>query len=183
MYKTLVLSLKKDTNRRKHTTAMLFNLGIPFRYFDASTPDDLDHYFKNVYCSKIDIGGKVIKDAVYATFHSHLNLLKHIFNSKEHTLVLEDDLSPVREFDFTNIDFESFDVLQLMSEVSCCCQFVNWKAAGDIYWRLKQAQWYPTQAFDWELHKLRNEFNIQTVDKPVFEQMDSFISNLAPNGY
>ena len=30
------------------------------------------------------------------------------------------------------IDFTSFDVMQLMSEVSCCCQFYNWKSAGDL---------------------------------------------------
>ena len=68
-----------------------------------------------------------------------------------------------------------------MSEVSCCCQFYNWEEAGDIFWHLTDQQ--PTQAFDWELHKLRNKFNIQTVDEPVFKQSSSFVSNIAPNGY
>ena len=182
-YNTLVLSLKKDKERRKHTTATLFNLGLGFKFFDASTPEDLTHYFENVYCSKMDIGEKVIKKAVYATFHSHLNLLQHIYDSKQHTLVLEDDLIPVRDYDFDNVDFDSFDILQLMSEVSCCCQFVNYQAAGEIFWKLRQDHYYPTQAFDWELHKLRGEFNIQTVNDPVFEQTDMFTSNLAPYGY
>jgi len=182
-YNVLVLSLKKDIDRRKHINAVLYNLGLSFEFFDATTPKELSYYFENIYCSKIDIGKKVKKRAVYATFHSHLNILQSIFNSKKHTLVLEDDLLPVREFDFKNINFDSFDVLQLMSEVSCCCQFVSWPAAGDILWTLRQQDFYPTQAFDWELHKLRNDFNIQTVDKPVFKQSNKFVSNLAPYGY
>ena len=182
-YNTLVLSLKKDKERRKHISAVLSNLGIDFKFFDASTPNDLSYYFESVYCSKIDIGKKVIAKAVYATFHSHLNILQDIYNSRQNTLILEDDLVPVRDFNFKNIDFESFDVLQLMSEVSCCCQFITWTAAGEIFWRLRQDHYYPTQAFDWELHKLRNEFNIQTIDEPVFKQSNKFISNLAPYGY
>lgn len=183
MYRTLVLSLKKDTKRRQHTIQLLNKLEIEFEFFDAYTPENLNYFFSNIYCSKIEIGDKVNKGAVYATFYSHLQILKDIFNSKTHTLVLEDDLVLEREFDFKNIDFNSFDVLQLMSEISCCSQFVNWKAAGNILFRLKKAQWYPTQAFDWELHKLREEFNIQTVDTPVFSQSSKFISNLAPYGY
>ena len=42
------------------------------------------------------IGKKVKRKAVYATFHSHLNILQSIYNSKKNTLVLEDDLIPVR---------------------------------------------------------------------------------------
>ena len=70
-----------------------------------------------------------------------------------------------------------------MSEVSCCCQFITWPAAGDMMWRLRQQNFFPTQAFDWELHKLRGEFDIQTVDEPVFKQSSNFKSNLAPDGY
>ena len=183
MYNTFVLSLEKDIERRKHIAAVLYELGIKFDFINASTPDDLSYYFKSVYCKNIDIGEKVIAKAVYATFHSHLNILTKIYNSKQHALVLEDDLVPIREFDFNDIDFDSFDVLQLMSEVSCCCQFVTWPAAGEMMWKLRQQDFYPTQAFDWELHKLRGEFDIQTVKDPVFKQSSKFKSNLAPDGY
>jgi len=185
MYNVLVLSLERDVERRKHITEVCNRLGLKFKFFNAYTPEDLPFYFKEIYLSKLDIYQfpKLNHEAVKATFYSHIQLLKEIFNSKKHTLVLEDDLIPIRDFDFKNIDFESFDILQLMSEVSCCCQFVNWKSAGDILFRLYRDKWYPTQAFDWELFKLKSEFNILTVDNPIFEQSKEFISNLAPNGY
>ena len=185
MYNVLVLSLEEDLERRKHITKVCSELGLEFEFFNAYTPKDLPFYFKEIYLSKLDIYQfpKLNHDAIKATFYSHTQLLKKIFNSKQHTLVLEDDLIPIRDFDYNNVDFESFDVLQLMSEVSCCSQFVNWKAAGDIFSRLFKAEWYPSQAFDWELFKLKSEFNIQTVENPIFKQSEEFISNLAPNGY
>ena len=180
-YNVLVLSLKKDLERRKSINAILFNLGIEFEYFNATTPEELDYYTKNIYFSNLDNNPKTNREAVMATFMSHLRILRQIFNSKTNTLLLEDDVIPIRDFDFNNVDFNSFGVKQLMSEVSCCCQFYNWEEAGDIFWHLTDQQ--PTQAFDWELHKLRNKFNIQTVDEPVFKQSSSFVSNIAPNGY
>tara|TARA_B100000683_G_scaffold270151_1_gene308518 strand:+ start:563 stop:1120 length:558 start_codon:yes stop_codon:yes gene_type:complete len=182
-YKVLVLSLKKDIERREHITSVLDKLGLKFEFFDATSPEDLkgDYYTRKVVFADLDNNPKVNREAVIATFVSHLQLLKTVFNSKQNTLVLEDDLIPVRDFNFDDVDFTSFDVMQLMSEVSCCCQFYNWKSAGDLisYFSFNR----PTQAFDWELHKLRSKFNIVTIDKPVFKQSSEFISNLAPNGY
>ena len=180
-YNILVLSLVKDTERRKHITSVLDRLNLKFRFFDATTPDDLDYYTEKVYFKNLDYNPKVNRKAVMATFMSHLNILTEIFNSKENTLVLEDDLIPIRDFDFKNIDFNSFDAMQLMSEVSCCSQFYSWQFAGDL--RLNFSFNPPTQAFDWELFKLKNKFNIVTIDEPVFKQSSEFISNLAPNGY
>jgi hypothetical protein len=180
-YKVLVLSLEKDKERRKQTNAILFNLGLGFKYFDAITPDKLSYYQKEIYFKDLDHNPKVDREAVMATFISHLEILKIIFKSKTNTLLLEDDLIPARDFDFKNVDFDTFGVKQLMSEVSCCCQFYNWKEAGEIFWHLTSI--FPTQAFDWELHKLRSKFNIQTVDKPIFTQSTQFVSNIAPNGY
>jgi len=180
-YNTIVLSLKKDTERRKSVGAILYHLGLGFKYFDAITPEELSYYDKDIYFKDLDYNPKVNREAVMATFLSHLNILKTIFNSKTNTLLLEDDLIPVRDYDFEKVDFDSFGVKQLMSEVSCCCQFYNWKEAGEIFWHLSSI--YPTQAFDWELHKLRDKFNIVTVDEPVFKQSTKFISNIAPNGY
>lgn len=180
-YNVVVLSLLTDTHRRKKTNAILYNLGLGFKYFDAITPDNLSYYDKDIYFKDLDNHPKVNREAVMATFLSHLNILKNIFNSKTNTLLLEDDLIPARDFDFNNIDFDTFGVKQLMSEVSCCCQFYNWKEAGEIFWYLKSI--YPTQAFDWELHKLRDKFNITTVDDPVFRQSSEFVSNIAPHGY
>ena len=183
MYRVLVLSLEKDLERRRHITKVCNDLNLNFEFFDAKTPDDLTDYYKKEYFSNIDIFNypKLNHDAILATFLSHLELLAKIYFEKTHTLILEDDLVPLKEFDFENIDFNSFDILQLMTEVSCCCQFVNWQSAGLIYNYLIKNK--PFQAFDWELHRLRDKFNIQTVSTPVFKQSEEFVSNLAPNGY
>lgn len=181
MYKTLVLSLSSDIERKHHIRSVLSGLNIDFQFFTANTPEDVDYYSENIYFSQLDYNPKVNRKAVMATFKSHLNLLLSIFNSKQNTLVLEDDLIPVREYNFKDVDFESFGVLQLMSEVSCCSQFYNWRTAGDIFWHFSCNK--PTQAFDWELHKIRDKFNIKTVPSPVFAQSSNFQSNIAPNGY
>ena len=90
-YNVLVLSLVKDTERRKHITSVLDKLNLKFRFFDATTPDDLDYYTEKVYFKNLDHNPKVNRKAVMATFMSHLNILTEIFNSKENTLVLEHD--------------------------------------------------------------------------------------------
>lgn len=181
MYRTLVLSLKSDLKRRHHIASVLSKLDIDFEFFNASTPEDLDYYTENIYFSLLDYNPKVNRKAVMATFISHLNLLKTIFNSKQNTLVLEDDLIPIEKYNFKNVNFNSFGALQLMSQVSCCSQFYNWETAGDLLWHFNSIK--PTQAFDWELHKVRDKFNIQTVDSPIFAQSSEFKSNIAPNGY
>lgn len=181
MYKTLVLSLKSDIERKQHITSVLSDLNMEFEFFTATTPEDLDYFTESIYFSELDYNPKVNRKAVMATFKSHLNLLRTIFNSKQNTLVLEDDLIPVREYNFKNIDFNSFGALQLMSKVSCCSQFYNWKTAGELFWYFTSNK--PTQAFDWELYKNRDKFNIQTVNKPIFAQSSEFKSNIAPDGY
>ena len=184
-YNVIVLSVKTDVERRKHISKVCKTLKLDFEFFNALTPIDLDDDLINTYYSNMDVYQypELNHKAVFATFESHKEILKRIYTSKQNTLVLEDDLIPVRDYDFTDIDFNSFDLLQLMSEVSCCCHFVNWISAGFLYQEFNASHYHPTQAFDWELHKLRNNFNIQTVDEPVFEQTNNFKSHLAPYGY
>lgn len=183
MYKTLVLSLEKDVERRKHIDKVVKGLGLDYEFFNALTPEDLSPYHLKEYFKSIDIFNypKLNHYNVLATFLSQLELIKYSFTNKVNLLVLEDDLIPVRDFDFKNVDFSKFDIFQLMSEVSCCCYFVNHNSAENIYNTFINSR--PTQAFDWELFKLKETFRIVTVGLPVFIQSDKFISNLAPNGY
>lgn len=182
MYKTLVLSLKTDTHRREHITKVLDELNLPFEFFDALTPDDItddlrDNLFKNIDIYDWDIN----HDAVLATFMSQLAIIKHSADTKTNILLLEDDLMYINEFNFDSVDFSDFDLWNLSEMMSCCAYFINHNFAEKLHNHIISSN--ITQAFDWELFKLRDTFNFKGVRHPIFIQTNKFVSNLAPNGY
>lgn len=182
MYKTFVLSLESDIDRRKHTIKLLGDLNIPFSFYNAKTSLDVTPEIKNKLFNDVDIyEWDINHDAVLATFLSHLSLLTYSYENKTNILVLEDDLNYVNQFDFININFDEFDIFNLSHQMSCCSYFVNHtrvKGIIDSFYNNKI-----TQAFDWELFKRQDMFNIKTLDKPIFVQDINFKSNIAPNGY
>lgn len=182
MYKTLVLSLLKDVDRREHITKVLNDLQLKFEFYDAKTPDDVTPEFKKSLFSDIDIySWDINHDSVLATFLSHLSILEYSYTSQQNILLLEDDIKSLRKFNFNNIDFSQFDIFNLSDEMSCCSYFISHSSAKKILNHILSNK--ITQAFDWELYKLKDFFNVKVVDEPIFRQCKKFTSNLAPNGY
>lgn len=182
MYKTLVLSLVKDVDRREHITNVLQDLQLEFEFFDAKTPDDVTPELKQSFFSDIDIySWDINHDNVLATFLSHLSILEYSHINQQNILLIEDDMESLRQFDFASIDFDQFDIYNLSDKISCCAYFINHQSAKKIINHLLSNK--ITQAFDWELYKLKDSFTIKVVDEPIFRQCNKFTSNLAPNGY
>lgn len=183
-YEVRILSLSKDIERRKHMKNVMLKLNIPYIFFDALTPDDventiIDKMFKNVDYYNWNIN----QLAVMATFLSHIELLKISYLNKKNLLIIEDDidLSNNSTIDYKNVNFEEFDVFNLGTLVSCYSYFVSWEGAGKILNLLDKK--IITQAYDWELYKLMDEITIKYIETPEWEQVDLFKSNIAPNGY
>jgi hypothetical protein len=183
-YEVRILSLSKDIERRKHMKNVMLKLNIPYIFFDALTPDDvedtiIDKMFKNVDYYNWNIN----QLAVMATFLSHIELLKISYLNKKNLLIIEDDidLSNNSTIDYKNVNFKEFDVFNLGTLVSCYSYFVSWEGAGKILNLLDKK--VITQAYDWELYKLMDEITIKYIETPEWEQVASFKSNIAPNGY
>jgi hypothetical protein len=183
-YEVRILSLSKDIERRKHMKNVMLKLNIPYIFFDALTPDDvedtiIDKMFKNVDYYNWNIN----QLAVMATFLSHIELLKISYLNKKNLLIIEDDidLSNNSTIDYKNVNFKEFDVFNLGTLVSCYSYFVSWEGAGKILNLLDKK--VITQAYDWELYKLMDEITIKYIENPEWEQVDLFKSNIAPNGY
>jgi hypothetical protein len=183
-YEVRILSLSKDIERRKHMKNVMLKLNIPYIFFDALTPDDvedtiIDKMFKNVDYYNWNIN----QLAVMATFLSHIELLKISYLNTKNLLIIEDDidLSNNSTIDYKNVNFKEFDVFNLGTLVSCYSYFVSWEGAGKILNLLDKK--VITQAYDWELYKLMDEITIKYIENPEWEQVDLFKSNIAPNGY
>jgi hypothetical protein len=183
-YEVRILSLSKDIERRKHMKNVMLKLNIPYIFFDALTPDNvedtiIDKMFKNVDYYNWNIN----QLAVMATFLSHIELLKISYLNKKNLLIIEDDidLSNNSTIDYKNVNFKEFDVFNLGTLVSCYSYFVSWEGAGKILNLLDKK--VITQAYDWELYKLMDEITIKYIETPEWEQVDLFKSNIAPNGY
>lgn len=182
MYETLVLSLTSDLDRRLHISKELSSIGLNFHFFDAKTPEDVTEEIKQKYFQHIDIYNYNLNhDNVLATFLSHLSIFRYSKDNKINVLLIEDDLVLVNEFNFDNIDFDEFDIFNLSNELSCCSYFINYKSAQKVLDLFDSIT--ITQAFDWELFKLRDRIKVKNVDSPIFIQDNSFKSNLAPDGY
>lgn len=182
MYKVLVLSLKSDIERRKHITQELKKAELHFEFFDAKTPEDVTDEIKQNMFNNIDIySWDLNHDNVLATFLSHLAILEYSKTYQENILLVEDDMVLLRPFDFDSVDFSNFDIFNISDKLSCCAYFINHKSAAKILNHFLTTE--ITQAFDWELYKLKDKFNIRTISEPVFRQTNTFVSNLAPNGY
>lgn len=183
-YEVRILSLSKDIERRNHMDKVMLKLNVPYIFFDALTPEDVDDAIIDKMFKNVDYYNWNINQlAVMATFLSHIELLKISYNNKKNLLIIEDDidLSDNSIVNYKNINFEEFDVFNLGTLVSCYSYFVSWEGAGKILNLLDKR--VITQAYDWELYKLMDEITIKYAVIPEWEQVNSFKSNIAPNGY
>lgn len=183
-YEVCILSLSKDIERRNHMDKVMLKLNLPYIFFDALTPEDVDDAIIDKMFKNVDYYNWNINQlAVMATFLSHIELLKISYNNKKNLLIIEDDidLSDNSIVNYKNINFEEFDVFNLGTLVSCYSYFVSWEGAGKILNLLDKR--IITQAYDWELYKLMDEITIKYATIPEWEQVNSFKSNIAPNGY
>lgn len=183
-YEVRILSLSKDIERRNHMDKVMLKLNVPYIFFDALTPEDVDDAIIDKMFKNVDYYNWNINQlAVMATFLSHIELLKISYNNKKNLLIIEDDidLSNNSIVNYKNINFEEFDVFNLGTLVSCYSYFVSCEGAGKILNLLDKR--VITQAYDWELYKLMDEITIKYASIPEWEQVNSFKSNIAPNGY
>lgn len=181
-FKTLVLSLKKDKRRRKWMNSIKSKMGLNFEFFDAFTPNQLTdshkHFFRCTDFHKWNIN----EDAVKATFVSHMMMCQYAIDNNTNLLIIEDDIDIVKTIDWNNIDFNTFDIWNLTAKkVSCFAYFISVEGAIKLLKRLNTVE--ITQAYDWELSKIDDSFRIKEEKEPVFIQVDTFKSNIAPNGY
>lgn len=181
-FKTYVLSLVKDTDRRNHMLSIKNKIGLDFEFYDAKEPKDVsseieEKYFKNVDFGDWDVNAR----AVMATFLSHMSLLKISRDTNTNILIIEDDIDINREFDFDNINFNDFDLFNIGTKFGCYAYFVTPIGANNILNHFNDIT--ITQAFDWELSKIKN-LRFQYIEIPVFVQLENkFKSNISPNGY
>lgn len=181
-FKTLVLSLKKDKHRRKWMNSIKSKIGLDFEFFDAFTPNQLTdshkHFFRCTDFHKWNIN----EDAVKATFVSHMLMCKYAIDNNTNLLIIEDDIDIIKTIDWNNIDFNTFDIWNLTAKkVSCFAYFISIEGAIKLLKRLNMVE--ITQAYDWELSKIDDSFRIKEEKEPIFIQVDTFKSNIAPNGY
>lgn len=181
-FKTLVLSLKKDKHRRKWMNSIKSKIGLDFEFFNAFTPKKLKashhHFFRCTDFHKWNIN----EDAVKATFVSHMLMCQYAIDNNTNLLIIEDDIDIVKTVDWNNIDFNTFDIWNLTAKkVSCFAYFISIEGAIKLLKRLNAIE--ITQAYDWELSKIDDSFRIKEEKEPIFIQVDTFKSNIAPNGY
>jgi len=184
-YEIQVLSLQKNKDRRQHTKEVMDSLGLNYTFFNAVKPREVTKDMEESLFSKVDYyDWDIDQKAVMATFVSHLALLHLSYSTKCNMLVLEDDIElSDYDFDLTNIDFTSFDVFNLGTQISCYAYFLSWQGAGKVLDILLNKE--IIKAYDWELCELglQNKIKYKTTSKPVWKQVDTFKSNIAPNGY
>ena len=181
-FKTYVLSLVSNVDRRNHMLSIKDKIGLDFDFYDAKEPKDVtpeieNRYFKNVDFKQWDINS----EAAMATFLSHLSLLKLSKDTNTNILVIEDDIDINREFNFDNINFNDFDLFNVGTKFGCYAYFVTPVGATNLLQHFDNT--IITQAYDWELSKIKH-LRFQFTETPVFVQLENkFISNISPNGY
>lgn len=181
-FKTFCISLKKSVDRRSHMLSIKDKIGIDFEFYDAIPADEITEeieykYFRNTDFYEWDINQK----AVMATFMSHMHLLEYGYKHKTNLLIIEDDIDYVGNLDFGNIDFSSFDIFNVGTPFGCHAYFVSYEGAYRILNELNST--IITQAYDWELYKLKTVRKL-TTEVPQFIQVENkFTSSIAPNGY
>ena len=182
-YKVWCLSLKSNTDRREWMLSIKDKIGLDFEFWDAITPEEItaevkERYFKYVNFYEWD----VIVDAVMATFISHMNILKWSADNQTNVILIEDDLDYINNYDWGNIEWDTFDILKLGElGMNCYCYAVNWQGAAKLLLHLNSIQ--ITEAYDLELHKIKH-LKFKYLPIPTFIQtQNKFVSNLAPNGY
>jgi len=180
-FEAFCLSLKSDIDRREHMRGLFSKMEIAVSFFDAIEPIDLtfenEIYFANCDFYQWNINQK----AVMATFISHMKLLEYSVNSNKNILIIEDDLDYNLPIDFKDVKFDTFDLYNIGLPFSCYAYFVSNDGAKKILSELSSKK--ITQAYDWELSKLKT-INKVNSEQPHFIQIENkFKSNIAPNGY
>lgn len=185
-YLVYIISLKNDIKRREHMNDLMVNLGLEYQFFDAVESTDItDDIIGNLFTSVDYYEHNVNQLAVMATLLSHVSLIRKANQNNFNILILEDDVDLVKDFDFKNVNFSQFDVFNIGTNgkktIDCHSYFVSLNGTKKILNHFDNNK--ITQAFDWEMVKIK-DLNLKFVDQPFFIQLkDKFISNLAPNGY
>ena len=182
-FRTYCISLKLDEDRRVWMKSIKDKIGLEFEFFNAVEPGDITvelekKYFVDSYLSEWNFSQK----ATMATFLSHLTLIKLSVESKSDILIIEDDIDIVGSFNWTNVNFKEFDLYNLGVEGSCYSYFVSYQGATKLlnYFNNKRIN-YP---YDYELSIINGKkVRIKSSEKSIFRQLNTFKSNIAPNGY
>ena len=182
-FKTYCISLKSDENRRVWMKSIKDRIGLEFQFFDAIEPSDVTvelekRHFVDSYLREWDFSQK----ATMATFLSHLTLIKLSAESKSDILIIEDDIDIVSNFDWTKVNFKEFDLYNLGVEGSCYSYFVSYQGAAKLfdYFNSRKIK-FP---YDYELSIVNGKkIRIRSSEESIFRQLDTFKSNIAPNGY
>ena len=117
-----------------------------------------------------------------ATFLSHLSLIKLSAEYKSNILIVEDDIDIVNSFDWKNVNFGEFDLYNLGVEGSCYSYFVSHQGASKLldYFNSRRIK-FP---YDYELSIINvKKIRIKSSECNIFTQLNTFKSNIAPNGY
>ena len=182
-FKTYCISLKSDKDRKVWMKSIKDRIGLEFEFFNAIEPEDITvelekKHFVDSYLSEWDFSQK----ATMATFLSHLTLIKLSVESKSDILIIEDDIDMVKGFDWTNVNFKEFDLYNLGVEGSCYSYFVSYQGATKLldYFNSRKVK-FP---YDYELSIVDGKrVRIKSSEESIFRQLDTFKSNIAPNGY
>jgi GR25 family glycosyltransferase involved in LPS biosynthesis len=186
MYKVKIISLKESVERREHMDEVLSKLNLTYSFFDAIHYRDITDEIEQELFSMVDYYQYNINQrAVMATFISHIELIKECYETKTNIFILEDDVEIVNDFDFINVDFKNFDVYNIgsdkVSSIDCHSYFVSVEGAEKILNHFKTTK--ITQAFDWEMVKIKNLRHYFTPNPIFIQEKNKFKSILAPNGY
>ena len=117
-----------------------------------------------------------------ATFLSHLSLIKLSAESRSNILIIEDDIDMVNSFDWRSVDFREFDLYNLGVEGSCYSYFISYQGAIKLldYFNNRKIK-FP---YDYELSIINGKkIRMKSSEQNIFTQLETFKSNIAPNGY
>jgi GR25 family glycosyltransferase involved in LPS biosynthesis len=182
-FRTYCISLKADKDRKVWMKSIKDKIGLEFEFFNAIEPEDITielekKHFVDSYLSEWDFSQR----ATMATFLSHLTLIKLSAESKSNILIIEDDIEIVSSFDWTKVNFKEFDLYNLGVEGSCYSYFVSHQGATKLlnYFNSRKVK-FP---YDYELSTINGKkIRIKSSEESIFRQLDTFKSNIAPNGY
>ena len=182
-FKTYCISLELDKDRRIWMKSIKDRIGLEFQFFDAIEPKDITvelekKHFVDSYLSEWDFSQR----ATMATFLSHLSLIKLSAESRSNILIIEDDIDMVNSFDWRSVDFREFDLYNLGVEGSCYSYFISYQGAIKLldYFNNRKIK-FP---YDYELSIINGKkIRMKSSEQNIFTQLETFKSNIAPNGY
>ena len=182
-FKTYCISLELDKDRRIWMKSIKDRIGLEFDFFNAVEPKDVTvelekKYFVDDFLIEWDFSQK----ATMATFLSHLSLIKLSAESRSNILIIEDDIDMVNSFDWRSVDFREFDLYNLGVEGSCYSYFISYQGAIKLldYFNNRKIK-FP---YDYELSIINGKkIRMKSSEQNTFTQLETFKSNIAPNGY